>query len=244
MAGEVIHYPRRRVIRAILRAGIAAALGTISDIDIQGKENIPSEGPLLIVGNHFSFLDPVVMIRVSPFPVEFVGGPTTPNAPAWSEMFRRAWGILQIRRGASSRDGLLAAESVLKQKGVLAIFPEGGSWAAVLRPPRPGAALLAARTPAKILPVGLDGLVDVFPFLRKGKRAKVTVRFGKPFGPLTLERKDASIRQRMDEIGHEMMRSISPLLPPERRGYYSDDPAIRDAAKGTEAYPWELTPET
>ena len=39
-------------------------------------------------------------------------------------------------------------------------------------------------------------------------------------------------------MGHIIMRNISPLLPPERRGYYSDDPAIREAARGTEIYPW------
>jgi hypothetical protein len=34
------------------------------------------------------------------------------------------------------------------------------------------------------------------------------------------------------------MRQIAQLIPPERRGHYSDDPAIREAAKGTEIYPW------
>ncbi len=236
-------YPRRRAIRSILKAGIAAAMAILADVRILGREHLPKEGPLLIVGNHFSFLDPVILIRSAPYPLEFVGGPTTPNAPPWAEVFRKAYGILQIRRGASSRDGLLAAETVLKQKGVLAIFPEGGSWAAVLRPPRPGAALLAARTNAKIIPVGLDGLVDLFPQARRGRRARVTVRFGEPFGPLTLERRDASIRERMDEIGHEMMRRIALLIPPERRGFYSDNPAVREAAKGAEVYPWELTAE-
>ena len=47
----------------------------------------------------------------------------------------------------------------------------------------------------------------------------------------------------MEEIGHEMMRNIAPLLPPERRGFYSDDAKIREAAKGTDAYPWELMEE-
>jgi len=47
-----------------------------------------------------------------------------------------------------------------------------------------------------------------------------------------------SLRQRLDEIGHEIMRYIAELLLPEMRGYYSDDPAIRAAARGTERYPW------
>jgi 1-acyl-sn-glycerol-3-phosphate acyltransferase len=243
MPGADLRYPRRQAIRVVLRTGIAAAMAALADVQIIGKEFLPKNGPLLIVGNHFSFLDPVILIRVAPYPLEFVGGPTIPNAPAWSDFFRKAWGILQIRRGASSRDGLLAAETVLKQKGVLGIFPEGGNWASVLRPARPGAALLAARTPARILPVGLDGLNDVFEMARKGKRARVTVRFGEPFGPFTMDRRDASIREQMAEIGHEMMRRIALLIPPERRGFYSDDPIIREAARGTEVYPWELTEE-
>ena len=39
-------------------------------------------------------------------------------------------------------------------------------------------------------------------------------------------------------MGHEIMRHIAALIPPEERGYYSDDPAIRQAAAGTEIYPW------
>lgn len=241
VAGVV--YPRRRTVRSVLRAGIAAALAVLADITIEGKENLPKEGPLLIVGNHFSFLDPVALIRVTPYPLEFMGGPTTPNAPKGMDIFRRMWGILKIRRGASSREGLLAAESILKQKGVLAIFPEGGSWATVLRPPRPGAALLAARTPASILPVGLEGLNDVFPMARKGKRAHVHIRFGRCFGPFTIDRRDASIREYMDEIGHEMMRQIAPLVSPASRGFYSDDPVYREAARGSEVYPFALTEE-
>lgn len=238
-----IRYPRRRAIRTILKAGIAAALGILANVEISGKENLPKEGPLLVVGNHFSFLDPVVLIHALPYPVEFVGGPTTPNAPGWSNIFRKLWGVLPIRRGASSRDGLLAAETILKQKGVLSIFPEGGSWASVLRPPRPGAALLATRTPAKIMPVGLDGLTEIFPKAGKGQRARVHIRFGVPFGPFTLDRRDSSIREHMEQVGHEMMRQIAGLIPAERRGFYSDDPAIREAAKGADAYPFQYAEE-
>lgn len=208
-------------------------------LEVIGRENLPKTGPLLIVGNHFAFLDPVAMIGVTDYPLEFIGGTRTPNAPGWTNIFRQAWGILPIIRGGSSRDGLLRAQRFLEQKGVMCIFPEGGSWATVLRPARPGAVLLAARTNSVIVPVGLDGLTDVFPGLSKGRRARVTIRIGKPFGPFQLDMRDRSARQAMDALGHEIMRRISDLLPPERRGFYSDDPAIREAARGTEIYPWE-----
>jgi hypothetical protein len=50
-------------------------------------------------------------------------------------------------------------------------------------------------------------------------------------------------RQHLDEIGHEMMHRIAELIPPERRGHYSDDPAIRAAAAGTEVFPWDENPD-
>jgi len=138
---------------------------------------------------------------------------------------------------------LRAAEAVLAQDGILGIFPEAGSWATVLRPPRPGAAFLAVRTGARILPMGFDGLPDVFPRLRKGRRARVTVRIGRPFGPFHATGRGQARRQQLDAIGHEIMRHIAELIPPEWRGHYSEDPAVRAAAQGTEIYPWADAPE-
>jgi 1-acyl-sn-glycerol-3-phosphate acyltransferase len=175
--------------------------------------------------------------------LEFIGGRQAPNAPGIVSWFRNVWGILPVTRGGSSRDAILRAQRFLDQKGVLGIFPEGGSWAKVLRPPRPGAALLAARTGAPILPIGLDGLTEMFSNVRQGKRGKVTINIGKPFGPYDLDMRDRSTRQQMEDIGHDIMRHIAQLLPPERHGFYSNDQAVREAAKGTEIYPWEATQE-
>ncbi len=232
-------FRRRRLLRGALRAGIAAGLGLLTEFHVLGRENIPNQGPLLVVGNHFNFLDPVALIHTFPDPIEFIGGRQAPNAPGVLGWIRNLWGILPVSRGSASRETLLRAQKVLDQGGGLGIFPEGGSWAAVLRPPRPGAALLAARSGAVILPVGLDGFVDMGRNLRRLRRTPVTVNIGKPFGPYHLEGRDRSNRAVIDEIGHEIMRHVAELIPPERRGYYSDDPAIREAAKGTEIYPWE-----
>lgn len=238
MSETGIRYPRRRFVRSLLKTGIAVALSAITDLQVEGLENMPKEGPALVIANHFSFLDPVAMIRVMPHPLEFFGGLRTPNAPGWTQVFRQAWGILTVRRGTSSRDALLAGQQVLDQKGFVCIFPEGGSWAQVLRPPRPGAALVAARSNTAIIPVGFDGWTEVFP-LKAGRRARVTARIGKPFGPYGIDVRDRSARGKLEEIGHDMMQKIAELIPPERHGYYSNDPAIREAAKGTEIYPWE-----
>ncbi len=61
-----IQYPRRRAIRSILKAGIAAAFGIMAKFEVEGRENLPTEGPLLIAANHFHFLDPLALIHTLP----------------------------------------------------------------------------------------------------------------------------------------------------------------------------------
>jgi hypothetical protein len=65
------------------------------------------------------------------------------------------------------------------------------------------------------------------------------VRIGKLLGPFHAEGRGQARRQRIDEIGHEIMRHIAELIPPTSRGYYSDDPAIRAAAEEAARYPWD-----
>ncbi len=233
-----IHPFRRRPIRYILKRLSVPAFSLLTHLEIIGAENLPAEGPLLVVGNHFSFIDPVVFVRMAPWPIEFVGGAFTPHAPLWTRIIPFLWGYHKLYRGTGSRDALHAAEELLKKKGVLGIFPEGGNWATVLRPPRPGTSFLAVRTGAPVLPVGLSGFTEVFPSLSRLKRAHVTVNIGKPIGPFSATGSGRERRRQLDEIGHEIMHHISRLLPSGLRGFYSDDPDIRAAASGTEIYPW------
>lgn len=238
-----VQYPRRRLLRSLLRQVARMAFAILTDLHIIGQENLPEQGPLLVVANHFSFIDPVAMIRATPWPMEFIGGFHMPNAPPIVTWLPGVWGYYPVFRGTGSRYALRASEAVLAQGGVLGIFPEAGSWAAVLRPPRPGTAFLAVRTGVQLLPMGLDGLTEVFPRFREGKRARVILRIGKPFGPFQATGRGRRRREQLDEVGHKIMHRIAELLPPERRGHYSKDPEIRKAAQGTEIYPWDEMPE-
>ena len=233
-----IKYPRRKLFRSFLHWLAQIVFFLITDLKIVGEENIPEDEPLFIVGNHFSFIDPVALLRIFSWKIEFLGGAQTPHAPKITRWMPKLWGYYPLYRGTGSRDSLRAAEQVIQQGGYLGIFPEGGSWAEILRPARPGTAFLATRTGARILPVGLVGLNDVFP-LKLGKRAKIEFRVGKPFGPLKATGRGRERREQLDEMGHEIMRSVAELLPQEKRGRYSDDADIREAAKEFEAYPWD-----
>jgi 1-acyl-sn-glycerol-3-phosphate acyltransferase len=231
-------YPRRRVIRFLLRRLIDAAFAVLSDLQIVGADNLPKAGPLIVVANHFHFADGVAIIRATPWPLEYLAASQPQDAPWTLKWVPRTWGAYYVRRGAASRSAMRAALSVLAQNGVVGMFPEGGSWAPVLRPARPGTAYLAARTGAPLLPIGLDGLVDLFPSLCRGRRATVTMRIGQAFGPFRIEGRGPARREQLNGIGDEIMRHIAALLPPERQGVYSSDSVIRAAAQGMAEYPY------
>lgn len=243
MATSKVTYPRRRVIRKMMQRASRVALSALAELRVEGCENLPSSGPLIVVANHFSFLDPAALVGIAPWPLEFLGGLELPNAPPIVRWIPKLWGYYPVVRGGNSRAALRAAEGVLNQGGIVGVFPEAGNWAQVLRPARPGTAYLAARTGAPLLPIGFDGLPQVFERLRERRRARVTVRVGKTFGPFRVAERGRERRRVLDGIGQEIMERIAALIPDDRRGYLSDDPTVREAAMGTEVYPWDENPE-
>lgn len=234
--------PGRTLARGVLQWLSVPGFAALTDLEVSGWENLPARGPLIVAGNHFSFIDPACFVRIAPrlpWPLEFLGGANMPHAPWAARMIARAWGYHPIYRGTGAVESVKAALAILKRGGVVGIFPEGGNWATVLRPARPGAAFIAARSGAPIVPVGLTGGTQVFAALRRGGRAKVQVRIGEPFGPFSSEgRWRDEQRIQLARIGEEIMRRIAALLPPSSRGHFSDDPAIRASAEQAAMYPW------
>jgi len=226
---------KRRPLRRFMQWLSKAAFQLLTNLEIEGEENFPQTGPLLMVGNHFSMVDVAAFVRAAPYPVEFIGGAVAANAPALMTLIPRLWGVLPVFRGTGSHFALREAQKVLKNKGVVAIFPEGGSHARQLRPARPGTAFLAVHSNARILPVGLIGMDEVFEHLARFKKARIQIRIGKPFGPFKVTGRGREKRRQLDEIGDKIMHEIAALLPEDKHGYLSDNPEIR--AKALE-YPW------
>ena len=147
-------YPRRRLIRRALKSAISLAASVITDYRIEGQENLPKQGPLLIVGNHFHFLDSIGPIHCTDYLLEFINDTLMPNAPASMKFLPSLWGTLKILQGSANLEAIRASEAVLAQGGVLAIFPEGHVHRLPLGKPLPGASFLALRSGVPILPIG------------------------------------------------------------------------------------------
>ena len=98
MKQEIV-YPRRQFIRGALKLLAKAAFWLLCDLKIEGKENLPESGPLLVIGNHFSFIDPVAVLSTLPYSIEFVGGAVFPHAPKIVQFIPQIWGYYPVFRG-------------------------------------------------------------------------------------------------------------------------------------------------
>ncbi len=232
-------YPQNQVARFFIKALLRFFFRFFTKLEVEGLENIPEKGPILVVPNHFDFADSPAVIHVMPQPTEFIAGFNMPHAPAFVRRFPHWYKVYPAHRGTASTVAMRAAKAIMKQDGFLCIFPEAGSWASVLRPARPGAAFIAVETGARLLPIGIVGTLGMFDKLKSFERPKITIKIGKPFGPLTAEGRGRKRREKLDELGDEIMLKIKELVPAELHGIYSDDPELRKEAEKVAAYPWD-----
>jgi len=203
---------------------------SITRVRVEGDlAAIPREGPVILAANHISNADPVL-----------VGAWLTPRLGRrihWlgkKEMFdwpivgyvARNGGIVPVDRGAADVDAFRMASRVLEAGEVLMVFPEGTrSPTAELQPPKDGLAMLALRSGATIVPIGISNTDRFWPKGRPIPRpgGHVTMRVGEPFKiadllPPELDRKSA---KRLATT--LVMRRIAALLDPRHRGPYAAD---------------------
>jgi len=175
----ILDGPLYRGLRVAVRA-LARALFRLS---ATGIERLPRTGPAVLVSNHVSWLDPIVLPLVLPRKPGFLAMEELWRMPGVSFVMR-SYGrrAIPLRRGTVDATALRRALEVLRDGVLLIVFPEGGiSPDGRLRPFHRGAALLAARAGAPIVPVAIAGTRDALPLGRIVPRLRaVTVHIGTP----------------------------------------------------------------
>ena len=121
----------------------------------QGLEHVPMEGPLVVASNHGSHLDPPLLGHALGRPVAFMAKAELFAIPLLGAVIR-ACGAYPVRRGASDREAIRTATAKLEQGWATGVFLDGTRQAnGRVNNPLPGAALLAARSGAPLLPVAI-----------------------------------------------------------------------------------------
>lgn len=179
---------------------------------VEGRDNVPLAGPVILVPNHVSLLDP---------PLVGVTSPCRPYIMAKAELFHgiAGWAIermgsFPVKRGGGDRRALRQARALLADGQVLLLFPEGTrSRDGELGPPEPGVALLAHAAKAAVVPVFIGGTETAFSKTCPGFGwASPTIRYGKP---LDFEDEYArkADRDTLEGIAAAIMTAIGALRP-------------------------------
>ena len=233
-------------LRTAIRALVALLFRIFLKLEVRGWEHLPPGGPLIIIGNHFSIFEAPLLMTFLPYRDRLTWlAATELQGSRVLNYLMRLYDIIPVWRGQPDRTAIHRALDWLGQGNVIGIMPEGGvdeslrhlTLAGVqtglhggpnsranpeLITPRPGAAYLAVRSGAPILPAAFLGTEKILDNFRRLRRTPVTMLIGPVFGPLVIDPAlpKPERRELLDEMGHEMMRHMAALLPPENRGPY------------------------
>ncbi len=166
----------------ILRRIVAPLVRLFFVKEVEGIEHLPKQGPVIIASNHESYLDFICFWAVSPRSVQYLAAEVFYKSKFWRPLMF-ATGQIRVDRYSGDKQGKAKAKehayAILKNEGVLGIFPEGTrTRSGEMGKAFTGVTRFALEARAPILPVGMVGTFDIWPphkRLPKLKRCKIRI---------------------------------------------------------------------
>lgn len=208
---------RYKAVSLICRASLRGFFGRGLQLDSMSK--FPDEGPLLVVCNHLSNIDPWIFGGFGPGALYCMSKRELFSNPVVSWILAGC-NCFPVDRGAADRRALRTALDVLSRRGRLLIFLEGTRSATPgMRRAEAGVGFLARRSGASILPVGVWGTEAALP---RGHRLPRRVPIRLRLGPVFQLPERLPGERRDDQAVADLIGSrIAELLPPAYRGVYA-----------------------
>lgn len=174
---------------------------------IYGAENVPQQGPLVVVSNHASDFDPPILSSCMKRPVAFMAKEELFEIPILKKAIV-LYGAYPVKRGMADRSAIRSALSYLEQGWATGVFLQGTRTAdGRITEPKLGAALIAAKAKAPLLPVSLWGTSEIS---RKGssvpRSVPLTVRIGE-----VIDAPGSSDREELEAITQRCATEINAM---------------------------------
>lgn len=145
---------------------------------VYGVENLPKEGPVILAANHMSNWDPPFLACFLPRPVNYMAKMELFSNPIFAAAIRSCHAF-PVKRGAADRGAIKVAAQVLKEGGVLGVFPEGTrSRTGKMQKAEAGVALIASMSHAPVVPAAILGTNRIFS--GEERFPQLAVVYGKP----------------------------------------------------------------
>lgn len=192
-------------VRWIVRTFFFKGTGGLA---VRGLENVPPEGPLIVAPNHVSHLDPPVTACAINRQITFMAKAELFDHGLFGKLIA-SLGAFPVRRGEGDTEAIRLTLKLLEEGRAVLMFPEGtrGDGTALL-PFNKGVAMIARRSGAPVLPVGISGTHRKWPRGRGRPRwGKVTVVFGEPLKYDAVSTAGKEVDHR-DAFAHELARRI------------------------------------
>ncbi|MBF7097627.1 lysophospholipid acyltransferase family protein [Alkalibacter mobilis] len=187
----------------IVRFLVSIYLKIFYKIEISGKENIPSEGSLILTSNHIHWADPILIAcEVTNRKISFLGKHELFKNPILRWLLNNLT-VIPIRRGEADVTAIKSALRVLKSGKILGIFPEGTRVkTGEEKKPESGTALLAIKSKSKIVPIGIEGSYKLGSKLKLiiGTPIELNEYYGKKPDKENLEKASSEIMKKIKEL--------------------------------------------
>ena len=212
--------PNRQWFFPLCNTTFRGTLSIFADIEVQHRERLEVDGPVIYVSNHLANLDPPIIASLLPRRALFLAKRELFNNPLFTFLLK-GWGAYPVSRYSADLHALRWARAMLDNQRAVVMFPEGTRSRNLegLKKAHIGTALLAAQSGATLVPIGIygtDHLQNVLKVLMPIATIRVSV--GEPFKVCT----DISNRAALERATEEIMTRVAINLPSERRGVYAD----------------------